>query len=441
MDKNSAFSIDKGLEAADNLVDEAFSKHLNDIQIATLKGVWENLTYEQIAIEYHCCPEYINSHVAFHLWHDLTDAVGEKVRKNNVKAVLERYWRSRQFHQTRTLPVKQGIKSIYIERPPLEAECNQELLKPGGLIRIKAPRKMGKTYLLTWLREIVEKQYGYMTVTFNMMRPSKSVLQDLDLLLKAVCQHIERKFVLDNCIEEFWLKNFDLDSCTRCTAYLEEYIFSQIKQPIVLAFDNVDRLFQYQIVSSDFFGLLRSWHEEAKEIESWQRIRLIIVHSTHNYLQLSTHRSPFNVGLSRPFSEFSKEQVYSWSQQLGLNESLGVDDEQLSVLFNMVGGHPYLVGDAFRQIQLQPEISLTELMQNAPTDAGIYADHLRDLLTQLQASKDLSETMKTVVNSEQPISINSNHHFILNSLGLIILVGNSIKPRNNLYRQYFKDHL
>ena len=42
-----------------------------------------------------------------------------------------------------------GIASkFYIERPPIEDLCKKEILKAGALIRIRAPRQMGKTSLL-----------------------------------------------------------------------------------------------------------------------------------------------------------------------------------------------------------------------------------------------------------------------------------------------------
>lgn len=77
----------------------------------------------------------------------------------------------------------------------------------------------------------------------------------------------------------------------------------------------------------------------------------------------------------------------------------------------------------------------------APTDAGIYEDHLRDLLGQLQASPELLETMQAVVQAQAPISIQSKHRFLLNRLGLVVYHGNEVQPRNQLYRLYFQQHL
>ena len=38
--------------------------------------------------------------------------------------------------------------AFYIDRPPIELDCYETLIRPGALIRVKAPRQMGKTSLL-----------------------------------------------------------------------------------------------------------------------------------------------------------------------------------------------------------------------------------------------------------------------------------------------------
>lgn len=74
--------------------------------------------------------------------------------------------------------------------------------------------------------------------------------------------------------------------------------FENHNQAMVIALDEVDRLFAYPQVASEFFGLLRSWHEEGKNATSvWHKLRLILVHSREVYSSLNAHQSPFNVGM------------------------------------------------------------------------------------------------------------------------------------------------
>ncbi|NEP15189.1 MAG: helix-turn-helix domain-containing protein [Symploca sp. SIO2C1] len=56
---------------------------------------------------------------------------------------------------------------LYVERPPIEQSCYQELLRTGALIRIKAPTLMGKTLLISRVLSKVAQQ-GYQTVYLNL---------------------------------------------------------------------------------------------------------------------------------------------------------------------------------------------------------------------------------------------------------------------------------
>lgn len=155
----------------------------------------------------------------------------------------------------------------------------------------------------------------------------------------------------------------------------------------------VDRVFEYPTIADDFFGLLRAWYEEAEygdsDSELWAKLRLVVVHSTEVYIPLNVNQSPFNVGLSIELSEFSAEQVADLARRHGLNLQINMVER----LMNIVGGHPYLVRVALYHIaqevtlfnrrfsgsakeQKDLEESLDELLELAPTEAGIYQKEL-----------------------------------------------------------------
>lgn len=77
------------------LVTEAFEnshgKSLNDIQRKVFSGIWEGKTYEEIANETGYTPGAIAKDIAHKFWKLLSEALGEKVRKNNFKVAMERY--------------------------------------------------------------------------------------------------------------------------------------------------------------------------------------------------------------------------------------------------------------------------------------------------------------------------------------------------------------
>ncbi len=56
---------------------------------------------------------------------------------------------------------------FYIKRSPVENDCYEEVLRDGALIRIKAPRQMGKSSLMSRVLDYGSKQ-GYESVYLNL---------------------------------------------------------------------------------------------------------------------------------------------------------------------------------------------------------------------------------------------------------------------------------
>ncbi len=86
-------NVEEALEVADEAVFVNVGRRLSKVEIAILKGSWENLTYEQIASEASYSVAYVKRHVGPELWKLLTEALGEKVSKSNFHSALERRWR------------------------------------------------------------------------------------------------------------------------------------------------------------------------------------------------------------------------------------------------------------------------------------------------------------------------------------------------------------
>ncbi|MEA5464995.1 AAA-like domain-containing protein [Leptothoe sp. PORK10 BA2] len=327
--------------------------------------------------------------------------------------------------------------AFYIERQPYDAQCYEEILKPGALIRIKAPRQMGKTSLMARILYNAEEQ-GYRSIPLSFQLADQTIFSSLDQLLRWLCTRVARKLNLPPRLEDFWTDAYG--SKDNCTAYFEDYLLPEISTPLVLGMDEVDRIFQYSDIVDDFFGLLRAWYEEAGYGVGggslWEKLRLVVVHSTEGYIPLDINQSPFNVGLPIELKEFNLEQVTDLARRHGLLWSSG----QIEQLITLIGGHPYLVRFAFYRI-VQGELTWEQLLKSAPTESGIYGDHLRRLLWNLNRDSVLAAAFSQVLASREPISLDSAHTFKLHSLGLVKLQGNGVTPSFELYRQYFSDRL
>jgi hypothetical protein len=338
----------------------------------------------------------------------------------------------------------------YVERPPVDLNCYEAVVKPGALLRIKAPRQMGKTSLMARTLfyassgEAVPDEYknvrreagGYEAVSLSFQLADAQIFSDLDQLLQWMCSTVAWKLDMADRVDEFWKLP---GSKIRCTAYFEKYLLSEFEKQnksLVLGLDEVDLVFGNLATASNFFGLLRAWNELAKSKSLWKRLRLVIVHSTEVYIPLEINESPFNVGTGVELPEFVDKQVMDLAKRHGLAWSIA----QVNELMEMLGGHPYLVRVALYHIARQ-EMGLADLLESAITDAGVFGDHLRRHLWNLEKNPELADAMREVCSTTYPTELRSDLAFKLDSLGLVQLKGNNVVPRCKLYRLYFAAHL
>lgn len=325
-------------------------------------------------------------------------------------------------------PVGLGSK-FYLERQPVETQCYQTLIKPGALIRIKAPRLMGKTSLKTRLLKTAIDQ-KHVAVSLDFCLADRRLFNDLDAFLKWFCASISVALGLPNRLSEYWDEIFG--SKTSCNAYFEKYLLPHLNQPLALALEAVDRIFAYPELADDVFSLLRAWHEAAKQNKIWSQLKLILVYSTEVYIPLNINQSPFNVGLSVELPEFLPEQV----SELALRHDLNWSPQKTQKLMKMVGGHPFLVRVALFSLA-QQQYSLEDFLAIAPTESGPYGSHLRRYLQQLEQQPDLLRGLLAILNASEPLQLKPSELFRLNSMGVVTLQGNTAISRCELYKRYF----
>ena len=324
----------------------------------------------------------------------------------------------------------------YVERNPLETICAETLRQPGALLRIKAPHLMGKTSLLIWIL-VQAAQVGYDSTSLSFqLADRRTHFTHLDKCLRWLCINLSRDLGLPNRLEDYWDEE-GMGSKVSCTTYFEAYLLAQTSRPLVLCLDDVDLLFPYPEVYEDLFGLLRSWHEKAKIQPRWQQLRLVIAHATDVYIRLNINQSPFNVGVPIELSEFSVEQVLALIDKHGL----AIEPTQVKSIMQWVGGHPYLLQQAFTYLKTHPDLTLTALLAEAATETGIYQHHLRKHWLDLYQHPELAAAFKQVVISKSPVLLDPTPAYQLQSMGLVKLFGNQAEPRCYLYRRYFAERL
>ena len=323
---------------------------------------------------------------------------------------------------------------FYLERSPIETECYKAILQPGALIRLKAPRRMGKSSLLARIIEHGSKN-NCAAVSLSFQLADTGLFQDLDKFLRWFCANISLSLKIENKVVDYWDDLFG--SKISCKIYFEEYILSTLKTPLVLGLDDVDRLFQYPDLADNFFGLLRAWHEEGKNKDIWKKLRLIVVHSAEVYIPLNLNQSPFNVGIPITLPMFTPQQVQNLAKIYNINWSL----DQGQKLIDLVGGNPYLLKLALYHISLE-KVTLDELLiADTHAISNIYLDHLqRQLWAVKKQNNGLLKALEKVVLSSQPIELDLVESIKLQSLGLVHFQGHKVIISCRLYQEYFQQH-
>lgn len=417
---------------------------LSYIQEIVLLRSCEAKRYREIATESGYDYDYVKE-VGFQLWKMLSQILRRKVTKKNVRLLLAELEDPISFEQSIPLSSRPITKiefpssplsvesRCYVQRSALELLAHREILKPGGLLRIKAPRQMGKTSLV--LRIIAHAQsQGLFPVLLDLQSADRRLFENLNDFLRWLCIHISRQVNLEPQLDEYW--DEECGSKISCNLYFQMFLLEQVKKPIVLIFDEITPLFEYPDLAKDVLPLFRIWHELAAQQTSWQNLRLIVVHNIEIYVPLQVNQSPFNVGVPIELDRFNLEQTSRLAQCYELDS---LSESDLNQLNHLVGGNPYHLQLAF--YWLKQDLPIEQLLQEASTDAGIYRQDLQRQWDRLQQSPNLLYSLREIIHNTDLTTLELITAYRLESLGLIERVGNQARISCPLYQTYFQNRL
>ncbi|MGC9526621.1 MAG: AAA-like domain-containing protein [Limnospira sp.] len=320
---------------------------------------------------------------------------------------------------------------FYIERGAIEQCALSEIEKPGSLIRIKAPHKMGKHSLLLRIIERA-KSCGYKTVTIAFQDAGGEIYADLDTFLKWFCTQITDGLNIPCLVDEDW--DEDIGAKVSSNTYLEDYILEESDRPIVVVLNWVDRVFEYPAIAQDFLPLLRSWSEQTRQSESFEKLHLILVQSAEMDMDLDIHQSPFNVGLAVELPPFTLRQIEELISRHGLSNW---SENEVSELQNLTGGKPYLLRLALYHI-CRSNLTSGQFLADGQLQGQIYRRHLQEMSAFIRERPHLIEALKKLSNCPEGVELDAIAACHLNQIGLVDRVANGCQISCGLYRNYWR---
>ena len=327
---------------------------------------------------------------------------------------------------------KVSINSKFYIRRNIESKVYQSLKSEGEFIRIKAPKKMGKSSFLSKFLDYASKEYEYEIIDINLNQPEQKFFESINDLLGwiyyIICDRLSITFDKNK-----WQESVDhLGANYTYAKFFKRNVLKNDKN-IVLAFDNFDRIFKYPQIAADFCGSLRSLYHE----DRYGDFFFIVAYSQESYVDRGINQSPFeNIGIPVELPEFTFAEI----KQLVELHQLNWSDSEITQLMSAVGGHPYLVRVALYEIAVK-KICLSELLKTASQINGCYFSYLSSFKEVLEEESTLIP-LKKIIDAEEPIRIENDEALKLYRLGLIVPVDDGkVKIRCRLYQEYFLEHL
>jgi transcriptional regulator with XRE-family HTH domain len=316
---------------------------------------------------------------------------------------------------------------FYIERTA-DNQLWHQLTGQGTTTTIQAGRQTGKTSLLTHAMNVYLKEGRVIYLDFHLLDDASA--ENLTALLRFLSESIVEQLDLDwETLDQYW--KTARNPAQTFNRFLQQEVLQRFEQPVLLAIDEADMLLgaEYQ---KHFFALLRAWDSRRAFDADWRKLNLVMVISTHPYLLIDdVNLSPFNVGLTIRLKDFTLDQVTDLNQRHGNP----LQPNEVSTLMRLVGGHPYLVRQAYYTLAAE-RVSLQDLLRVADSPDGPFGKHLLFYLHSLKKNPLLFAAFQQLLRDQKLPDESLLER--LSAVGLIQQHDGVWSPRCGLYGDFFK---
>lgn len=433
-------SFERALEFIEQRWIGKTGKPLSPIQKAILQGSWgeEAIAYHQIAIQENYSSQYIQQVAAPHLWHTLSEILGEKVSKKSFTSVVKKYLATAHL-ENRLLEVPGDRLSLdsklYISRPNLEQLGFQVLSQAGGVLSLVGPRKMGKTSLMIRLLHRA-RQENMTVIPLSLEQVDPEFLYNLDRFLQWLIYELHYRLSWSppewNCVTD------GLGCKGLSTRHLEK-LLKEMESPLVVAIDQFNLLFNHYSIAIDFLRLLNSWYEVSgygsPESKPWQKLRFILVTRTDIYAELNLKSSPISIGKSIKIPYLTTLEIDEFASSFRVK----LTDYERQELMEFTGGHPYLVTLSLYRIS-ESGLGFNHFLKDSVDGDDIFRKYLNAYGQVLQRSATLLRGFQEVIQTQGAVRLPPSLEFQLESLGLVKSGKDGVRVTNGLYRRYLDEY-
>jgi hypothetical protein len=163
----------------------------------------------------------------------------------------------------------------------------------------------------------------------------------------------------------------------------------------------------------------------------WRKLDLALVISTEPHLLIDDpFRSPFNVAYTIHIDSLTLEE----HRRLSRRYPDPLSDASVTLLHELLGGHPYLTRLAYYRIHVGGS-QFQDVLDTASRQDGPFGDHLRAMLSKVSRDPQLLPALKKIIaGKEVPVGL----AYRLESAGLVRSDGKRWNPTSVVYATFFQ---
>jgi len=323
--------------------------------------------------------------------------------------------------------------SFYVERSS-DREFRQALLRQESILLIKGARQMGKTSMQAQGVKLAREQ-GWRCGISDFQKFNTHQMSSDEVFYKLLAATLARQLKFKYDFESEW------DPIFGCNLNMENFLRELIDhspEPMIWFMDEADKLFGASF-ASDFFGLIRSWHNSRSTEPGgpWDKLTVVIAYATEAHLFIQDlNQSPFNVGRRLEMEDFNIRQIADLNDRYGGPLQTEREIERLHAL---IGGQPFLIRRAL-DILATGKFELASMEEHADRDDGPFGDHLKRILVSVLRIPNIIEYVRGLL-AGHPTG-NSDAFYRLLAAGIINQGDRgNVRFRCRLYESYLKHHL
>ncbi|GFE69530.1 CHASE2 domain-containing protein [Chroococcus sp. FPU101] len=323
-----------------------------------------------------------------------------------------------------------------------------EALKAGELCYVLNSRQMGKSSLRVRAMQRLQTE-GYICAFVDLTGIGTDIT--IEQWYAGFIQSLVSSCELTEQIQwrPWWRERRDLFSpVQRLGLFIEEVLLVEIKLPIIIFVDEIDRVLSQKFSLDDFWVLIRFFQNQRKDDAKYQRLTfaLLGVATPSNLIQDKT-QAPFNIGRAIELSGFNLDEVQPLID--GLKGKVDHPQLMMQEILNWTGGQPFLTQKLCRLMVEQSMVaevrSVEQVVKERIIDNWEFQDepeHLRTIRDRI-FYRDVSNTgrllglYQTILENGELEPNGSPEQIELQLSGLIVERQGKLQVYNRIYQTVF----